>query len=260
MKILIFESETPEVIAASGGSQTDNFAANLRRIEPAIETPVAEPYRQPFDGGELDGVDAAVFPGAGVAFSVDAPEAAPLRAAMTAVFARGLPCFGSCNGMQLAALLLGGRIETREPETGIARGIELTAAGRRHPMMAGRSPVFAAPTIHGDQVVELPAAAVHLAGNAHCAVQAFAVLSGGADFWGVEYHPEFSIGDIGRHMRRQGDRFTALRPLIDDLLVAETDAAAAARLGSSPAELTPPVRDTELRNWIAYLRSRPSAQ
>lgn len=258
MKILIFESETPDVIASLERSQAEHYGAQLQAIDPAIDFGIAEPYARSWSADELDGFDAAVFPGASVAWSVDANEAAPLRAAMEAVFARALPCFGSCNGFQLAALLLGGRVENREPEIGIAREIELTAAGRAHPMMAGRGPVFAAPTIHGDQVVELPSRAEHLAGNAHCAIQAFACRDGNVDFWGVEYHPEYSIAEIGRYLRQRAGDFPNHQHLVDDMLVAENDAEAAARLGSNPREMSPPQRNTELRNWITHLETPPN--
>ena len=53
-----------------------------------------------------------------------------------AVFATGMPFFGSCWGLQVAVCAAGGRVR-RNPvgrEFGFARRIELTDAGRRHPM------------------------------------------------------------------------------------------------------------------------------
>ena len=61
-----------------------------------------------------------------------------------AVFAAGLPFFGSCWGMQVAVSAAGGRVR-RNPlgrEFGFARRIELAEAGRRHPMFRGKPAVF----------------------------------------------------------------------------------------------------------------------
>ena len=99
-------------------------------------------------------------------------------------FAVGLPTIGSCNGMQLAASVLGGS-STASPngrEDGLSGDIRLTNAGRNHVMMAGREDGYAVPCTHRDEVVRLPEVGVRLAGNGHSAVQAFAIDCDGIDF------------------------------------------------------------------------------
>lgn len=132
----------------------------------------------------------------------------------------------------------------------MATGIYLTDAGRAHPMMAGRRDGFAVPCTHRDEVVRLPDGAVRLAGNAHSEVQAFAIERDGIDFWGMQYHPEFSPAWVGRYLGGAG----RVSPQVaGDLMVAGSDADAAARLSTSPDEQGDAVRMLELRNWMARL-------
>src|SRR6202049_4010606 len=59
-----------------------------------------------------------------------------------AVFAAGVPFFGSCWGMQVAMCAAGGRVR-RNPlgrEFGFARRIELAEAGRRAAVLRGKPP------------------------------------------------------------------------------------------------------------------------
>ena len=104
---------------------------------------------------------------------------------MRKVFEAGLPTLGSCNGMQLAASVLGGQSSASPNgrEDGLARDVTLTEAGRAHPFMAGRIDGYAAPCVHRDEVSRLPDGAVVLATNNHSEVQAFAYENDGIRFW-----------------------------------------------------------------------------
>ncbi len=260
-RILILESETPEVLAEYGNSLAIAYGEALQQIDADIGFRVASPYRGKFGSGHLDGIDAVVFPGSRVHWSTDDDLARPLRAAMQRVFDAGIPVFGSCNGLQCAAVVLGGRVAwSADLEVGLAQNVELTPAGREHPMMRGRQSRFAVPAMHRDQVTELPRDAVRLAGNAHSSCQAFAYECQGVSFWGVQYHPEISAADVGRGIQLQADKYGEFRYLVDDLLQAESDEAAAARIGSSRRELSAPLRDTELRNWLSQVADRQRSQ
>ncbi|MEM1437015.1 MAG: type 1 glutamine amidotransferase [Pseudomonadota bacterium] len=255
-RVLIVESETPDVSARFGRRLAVEYGRALRQIDPAIEFEVENPYVDPLDAARLARYHAVAFPGSTMDWSTDAPEARPLRAAMEAVFTRGLPCFGSCNGMQLAAVVLGGSVgSAAELEVGLARNIKLTAAGRNHPMLAGRPATYAVPAIHRDQVTELPSGAVCLAGNTHTANQAFTYEQSGVDFWGVQYHPEYSPADVARSLASRPMMFAQHMPLLQDLKRADHSSTHAAQLGSTPEELLPPQRDTELRQWVARIKS-----
>ncbi len=181
-----------------------------------------------------------------------------------AVFALGLPMFGSCWGLQLATVAAGGEVRAnpRGREIAFARKLTLTQAGRAHPLHAGRPLAFDAPAIHADEVATLPAGATVTATNAMSAVQAAEIRVGASIVWAVQYHPEYNLADVAGVIRRYGQR------LVDDGLFAKpADLEAYARdlltLEAEPArrdiawrfdidaELREPAaRRREIANWL----------
>jgi len=251
--ILIVESNTPDMVAR-GNADADPFLATLSVLDPALELSVAEPYAAPFDPGALEGVDAMVFTGSGVDWNTADKRARPLALAMEAGFAAGKPAFGACNGMQLAAVVLGGGVgaSPNGREVGVARDIKLTPVGRDHPMTAGRTDGFAVACVHRDEVQAVPQGAQILAGNAHSPVQAMACETGGVSFWGTQYHPECAAPVMAEWLRNGPADWA---PLADDMIRAESDMQAASRLGATPGDLTLPRRATEIGNWLAHIRA-----
>jgi GMP synthase (glutamine-hydrolysing) len=115
-------------------------------------------------------------------------------------FTAGVPIWGSCWGVQLATVALGGTVRRnpRGRELGVARAITTTAAGRSHPLLATRPAVFDALCSHIDELEQLPPGAEVLAQNELCPIQALAVeLPSGAIFFGTQYHPEFTLAVAG---------------------------------------------------------------
>jgi len=256
-RILIVESNPDEVstalVARAGATLADVYAAALTTIDGMVEIEIISPYDGD-DTPDMTDVDGVAFTGSSVEWNTEDDRAAPLAAVMRSAFAAGRPVIGSCNGMQLAASILGGSsaASLNGREDGMATGIELTEAGRTHPMMAGRRDGFAVPCTHRDEVVRLPEGAVRLAGNSHSNVQAFAIDRDGIDFWGMQYHPEFSPSYVGRYLGNIG----RVPPQIaNDLMQAEHDEGAARRLETSPGDQGDAVRMLELRNWMARFQA-----
>ena len=239
-------------IARGDTGLADQFAGALHAIDPDLSIRTVAPYAK--ETLDLTGVDGVVFTGSGVEWSIEDTRAAPLHTAMALALKSGLPVHGSCFGMQLATSVLGGKVGASPNgfEDGLACDIRLTDEGRNHPMLAGRRDGFAAPCVHRDEVQKLPAGAILLAGNAHSPVQAFAYTEHGADFWGCQYHPEYSPSYVADGLGRfRTDTDVSLA----DLRAAEQDDNAAARLGSNVAELALPTRDIELRNWLDHVQT-----
>lgn len=258
--ILVVEGNTPELVARALKRGNTGLAAlyksALLRLEPNLNILTVAPYE-----GEalvLDEVDAVAFTGSGVDWLVDDPRGAAQVRTMEQVFAAGLPVFGSCNGMQIAAHVLGGKVAAspKGPEDGLARNVTLTEAGRAHPMMAGRPERFAVPCTHRDEVCRLPDGAVLLAGNEHTPVQVFAHAQGGVDFWGVQYHPEYTPAFVAHGLARYRPGTETLQAA---LLALGDDAAAAEKLGTTAEEQEDRMRMTELRNWLAHVAARAKA-
>ena len=178
-----------------------NMACSVSVVEPA----------QPCDPGVLDDADGVVLTGSGVRWAVDDPRAKPLADLAEQVFDRGLPVWGSCNGMQLAAVLLGGtvRVSPNGRETGFARSVVLTEQGQGHPMMAGRETGYSVPCTHCDEVGTLPEGelvpeCIRLSGVCLCEER--------RRFLGAQYHPEFSAAFVAGLVAYRSDGSAEMRP------------------------------------------------
>jgi GMP synthase (glutamine-hydrolysing) len=179
----------------------------------------------------------------------------------------GLPSFGSCFAAQLLAVAEGGsvRLNPKGREFGIARKIELSVAGREHPLFAGKAPVFDAYTSHEDEVETLPPGAQVLASNEWSRVQALAVRRGRGEFWAVQYHPEYDLRELARLARVRGPDLVAQGTFRDAAAVQswaqELEALAADparrdiawRLAIDRDVLDPALRRAEVRNWLEQL-------
>jgi GMP synthase (glutamine-hydrolysing) len=112
-----------------------------------------------------------------------------------AAFAAGVPVWGSCWGLQLATVALGGSVRRnpRGRELPVARAIAVTEAGCAHPLLGARPAVFDALCSHLDEVETLPPNAQVLAANEISAIQAMAVRTPYGSFHGTQYHPEHTM-------------------------------------------------------------------
>lgn len=242
MRFLVVESETADERAArraaAGKSSGETYQATLEQLAPRAtfhRVAPADADAPVMAAAQIAGFDAVFVTGAPLHVYDDAPEVARQIALMRAVFASGTPSFGSCAGLQLAVAAAGGTVRampTRK-EAAVARRIVPTAAGRGHPLLAGRPAAWDAAAIHGDEVAALPAGATLLAGNPACAVQAAEIRHDAGVFWGVQYHPELAPGEIAAALRRQAaDLVTA--GLAADEAAVERRAALLDRLHRDP--------------------------
>ena len=232
-RLLNVASNTPELPDLRPG-----FAAILQAISRKINFSLCAPYLgQALPEGPFDGV---MMTGSGVAWCVDAPEGRIVQDIWKQVVRWRMPIWGSCNGMQLAAFMLGGQCAASPhgDELGMAEAISLTDIGRGHPMMQGRASQFRAPTVHRDEVQHLPSGACLLARNPHSEVQAFAYETADISFWGTQYHPEFSRADVATWLADRG------KSLPDS---EEQD---------GQGDLALATRTLELQNWLAHVTSR----
>ncbi|MEW9307684.1 type 1 glutamine amidotransferase [Labrys neptuniae] len=193
--------------ATYGLTPSESYAAVLKSLAPDaicdIALPADEGANLP-DAAGLESYDGVVITGSGLNIWKAEPESMRQVELAREVYKSGTPFFGSCWGLQVATVAAGGSVRSNPKgrEVGIARDITLTAEGRDHPLYAGKAPIFTSPCVHGDEVEALPEGAIVLASNTVSDVQAVDISHDGGRFWGIQYHPEFSLNELTVIMRR----------------------------------------------------------
>ncbi len=192
----------------AGKSAGETYKATLEQLAQGARVDIASPADDA--SSRFTAIDLAVYDGIFLTGSPmhvynETVEVDRQLDFMRAVFASGVPSFGSCAGLQIAVAAAGGKVRKmpERMEAGIARRISATDAGRNHPLLSGRPGSWDAPAIHGDEVAELPPGATLLASNCVTTVQAAEVRLGDGVFWGVQYHPELAMGEIAVALRAQ---------------------------------------------------------
>jgi GMP synthase (glutamine-hydrolysing) len=269
-RILVIDGNVAEVrarqVAALGYDSGSGYARVLRRIDPSLQIDIvlaadAEPQ---FPAGvALADYGGVTMTGSALnIYNGGAPVTRQIELAK-AVFAAGVPFFGSCWGLQVAVTAAGGevRANARGREFGFARRILLTEAGRAHPLFHGKPAAFEAPTVHKDEITALPPGAITLAVN-DFGLQAAVFQYGRGTFWGVQYHPEYDYADIAAAAERYGEAFVtegmfrdihALKDFANELRVLQSNPADASMLwkhGLGPAMRSETLRMLEIRNWL----------
>ena len=179
----------------------------------------------------------------------------------------GVPQYGTCWGIQVAAVAAGGTVAAHPKgrEMGIARKITLTQAGRGHAMYTNKPMTFDGYVSHFDGVTHAPSGAEVLAENAFTQVQALSVHHEKGTFWGLQYHPEYDLFQMARLIFCRRTALTnegffkdetealALVEKYEQLHQNPDDMALAWPLGVEADLLIDTIRQTEPRNWIERL-------
>ena len=193
---------------AYGFMPSESYAALLQEIEGDAVCDLAFPADEGAnlpDAAGLESYDGVVLTGSHLNIYDRTPDILRQIDLMRAIYASRTPAFGSCWGLQVASVAADGDVRANPlgREVGFARRLTPTEAGRAHPMLAGRPAAYDAPAIHLDAVTVLPADCTILAGNAVSRVQAAEIRRDGGTFWGVQYHPEFSLGELAVILQRR---------------------------------------------------------
>ncbi len=270
-RILVVEGNTAEArkwhADAGGRVASDSYTDVLRKLCPGARIDVCFPADSGAnlpDRGGIEGYDGVAITGSALHIYDLGPSIMRQVELARAVFETETPFFGSCWGLQVATVAAGGTVRKNPKgrELGFARGIMLTEAGEEHDLFWDKPPVFDAITVHLDEIEETARGTTILATNAVSAVQAAEIKTRRCTFWGVQYHPEYSFGDIAVITRRvkpmaieQGlfkgdvDHAGYVREL-EALEINPKDSALTWRHGISAAVYDFGARTQELKNWI----------
>ena len=269
-RVLVIDGNVAEIrarqAAALGYDSGTGYARVLRHIDRSLHIDIllaadAEPVfpagvgLADYDGVTMTGSALNIYNGG-------APVTRQIELAK-AVFAAGVPFFGSCWGLQVAVAAAGGEVRAnpRGREFGFARRILLTEAGVAHPLFAGKPATFEAPTVHRDEIASLPPSAITLATN-DMGLQAAAFTHGRGVFWGVQYHPEYDYLDIAAAAERYGMTLvregmfkdeSTLAVFTAELRALQATPSATALLWKhalGPAMQDEGLRLLEIRNWL----------
>lgn len=196
LAILILDGNPPEVREDDkkwfGMSVGQAYANVLSEIDSSIQTEIifagdvqrTNPLEKRFDLAIMTGSSLHVY-----------EEQSQVRRQVEIVrelVMSGVPYFGSCWGMQVAASSFGGSVRrSSTPETLVANKIALTQFGKVHDLFSGKAHQFDALAHHQDEIEKLPPNTQTLASNAKCKHQAIAIGGLPAPVLGVQYHPEF---------------------------------------------------------------------
>ncbi len=257
-----------------GLAYCESYAAVIRDIEPSAICDYAMPADEGAnlpDPAGLVSYDAVVLTGSALhAYHVEPAVTRQIELAR-AVYASRTPFFGSCWGIQIAAIAAGGEVRAnpRGREVGFARNIAPSDAGRGHPLLQGRPGAWDAPAIHLDEVAIPPGDVTILASNAVSTIQAAEIRHDGGLFWGVQYHPEFSLREMAAILGRYGSILqdegffrddAEQAAYVEDLRALHDDRARSDlswRYAIGRDLLDDAVRTTEIRNFIAH-RVKPT--
>jgi GMP synthase (glutamine-hydrolysing) len=220
------------------------------------------------EGASLQAYDGYIWTGSNLTLYHDVPEVTRQIELSRAIFESGKPQYGSCWGVQMAAMAAGGEVKLnpRGREWSIAREIALTDAGKNHPMYRGKQDPFDGFIMHLDEVSQIPDGGTLLASNNHTQVQALAVkYPGGGEFWATQYHPEFTLYEMARllvarktPLTQEGffgeeDEVEALVAKMISLSEAPENKELRQELNVNDDILNDNIRQTEVRNWLEFL-------
>ena len=271
LNILIAEG-TPAVWQAErrGFGLPSNFsllAAAVRLHDPGIRCMplnIADGEALPF-GTTLSDFDGVMFPGSPLHIYDPGPCVSRQIDFARAAFAAGLPVWGSCWGLQLAVVALGGSVRRnpRGRELPIARAITITEAGRAHPLLASRPVIFDALCSHLDEIETLPRDSHVLAANELSAIQAMVVQTPRrGSFHGTQYHPEHTLAVSAALMQMRAAELveegfatepTKIVAIAEDYRAMDAEPTRRDliwRYGIASEIMDPVRRTTEIGNWL----------
>lgn len=267
-----YPKESRDNFDLSGVGHPHNFFIDfLKRYVPSVRVTLcfaadsgdilpAEHSIEHFDGIIWTGSDLTIY-------HLDDERVTKQIAFAKAVYEYGIPSYGSCWGIQMAAVAAGGEVEKnpRGREWSIGRDIHLTAEGKRSQLLTGKPEVYNGFVMHLDEVTKIPEGGTILAYNQHCKVQALEVHHKKGTFWAAQYHPEYNLLEMAKLIAARSTPlisegfFTETQEVqryADDMIALHhdiTNRQLRKKLNIGDDITEPQIREQELRNWIDHL-------
>ena len=215
---------------------------------------------------ELKQYDGILWPGCNLTVYHDVPEVKRHIDTCQKGFEAGIPQFGSCWAIQVAAVACGGECGACDKgrEMGVGQKVLLNKDGVAHAMYAGKPPVFSHFMSHDDEVKRMPEGGTVLASNGWSKVQSASFKYKNGEMWAVQYHPEYDLNEVARLIEARDEKLIKLGFFKDlaalkeytgrlDALVAEPDRKDFRwQLGIDEDIMDDGLRELEFANWVKH--------
>jgi len=223
------------------------------------------------DAKRLENFDGIIWTGADLDINETFKPTIRAQIAMAELaYEIGIDAWGSCWGIQMAAVAAGGTVikNPRGREMGIGRKIVKTAEGMNHPMLRGKPPVYYGFESHYDIVDIVPEGGTVLARNPFSGVQAMVVTHKKGTFWSSQYHPEYNLHEIARlTMARAAvltehgffagaDDLNSYVKAMEDLYREPDRKDLLWQLGIDEDITDDSIRQADFRNWLEYITAK----
>jgi len=194
----------------TGQTSAQSYAEVIHDLDPDAHCTLISPADADAEfgrGAGLSGFEGVIFTGSVLRVTERSRPVMRQVELMARALDLGLPVFGSCWGVQVAAVVAGGEAgpNPKGPEYGFARRLVRVPGEGEHGLVAGRPDAWDAPAIHSDAVITPPPGARVLARNDLLDVQAIEITYGKGVFWGTQYHPELDLDRLAMMLRLSGE-------------------------------------------------------
>ena len=260
LSLLIVEGNTREensnFLEAGCCPQSENFSKHIKIHEPNCEIDIIEPSddnRISKIISNLKKYQGIILTGSTLRINENSNEVKNHIEFAKKCFEKGNCFFAACWGLQVSVIALGGkcRIAPNGAHTGIAQGIELTEAGKKHELYKTKPYKFTAPAFNFDEVEIPPKNSVLLAGDKINKFGAMYFTTEKSEIWGLQYHPEIPYDYMIKLIKHRSKK------LIDNKIFKnETEINQHINLiEKAKVQLKDDIRLLELRNWLNYLKT-----
>ena len=121
-----------------------------------------------------------------------------------------------CWGLQVTVTAAGGMVRKSKNGThiGIAKNIEITENGIKHPIYKNKDKVFTTPAFNFDEVETTPPNSIHLSKNKINFIQGLNFITGISNVWGLQYHPEITFDKMVQLIKTRKEKLLKKNALI----------------------------------------------